>query len=73
MTTAPRQHLADGLQAIDAHRIRQDFPILHQEINGKPLVYLDNAATAQKPQAVIDSIVDYYTRNNANVHRACTP
>jgi cysteine desulfurase/selenocysteine lyase len=69
VTTAPRQHLADGLQAIDAHRIRQDFPILHQEINGKPLVYLDNAATAQKPQAVIDSIVDYYTRNNANVHR----
>ena len=60
---------ADALGAIDVERIRQDFPILHQEINGKPLVYLDNAATTQKPQAVIDAIVNYYVKNNANVHR----
>ncbi len=49
--------------------IRKDFPILHQEINGKPLVYLDNAATTQKPQAVIDALVHYYQYDNANVHR----
>jgi cysteine desulfurase/selenocysteine lyase len=48
---------------------RRDFPILQQQINGKPLVYLDNAATTQKPQCVIDSEVDYYRNNNANVHR----
>ena len=58
-----------GLDAIDPHRIRQDFPILHQQVNGNPLVYLDNAATTQKPQAVIDAISNYYLHNNANVHR----
>ena len=58
-----------GLDVIDPDRIRQDFPILHQEVNGKPLVYLDNAATTQKPQAVIDAISGYYLHNNANVHR----
>lgn len=58
-----------GLDVIDPHRIRQDFPILHQEVNGNPLVYLDNAATTQKPQAVIDAISNYYLHNNANVHR----
>ena len=60
---------AHGLDVIDPNRIRQDFPILHQEVNGKPLVYLDNAATTQKPQAVIDAISNYYLHNNANVHR----
>ena len=60
---------SDGLTALDAHRIRQDFPILHQQVNGKPLVYLDNAATTQKPHAVIDAISNYYLHNNANVHR----
>ncbi len=49
--------------------IRRDFPILHQDVNGQPLVYLDNAATTQKPQQVIDTITDYYTRYNSNVHR----
>ena len=49
--------------------IRKDFPILNREVNGKPLVYLDNAATSQKPQVVIDSIVDYYSNYNANIHR----
>ena len=53
----------------DVERVRKDFPALHQEVHGKPLVYLDNAATSQKPQAVIDALVDYYTRDNANVHR----
>jgi cysteine desulfurase/selenocysteine lyase len=48
---------------------RKDFPILNREINGKPLVYLDNAATSQKPRAVIEAIVDYYSSHNANVHR----
>ena len=53
----------------DVERIRKDFPILHQEVHGKPLVYLDNAATSQKPQAVLDALADYYATNNANVHR----
>lgn len=53
----------------DAERLRQDFPILNQEVNGHPLVYLDNAATTQKPEAVIQAIVDYYRRDNSNVHR----
>jgi cysteine desulfurase/selenocysteine lyase len=54
---------------LDIEKIRTDFPILNQQINGKPLVYLDNAATSQKPQIVIDSIVNYYTTINANIHR----
>ena len=49
--------------------IRRDFPILHQQVNGKPLVYLDNAATAQKPRVVIDTLSRFYERDNANVHR----
>jgi len=49
--------------------IRRDFPILHQQVNGKPLVYLDNAATAQKPRIVIDTLSRFYERDNANVHR----
>ena len=59
----------NGLDVIDPYRIRQDFPILDQQVNGKPLVYLDNAATTQKPLAVIDAISSYYLHNNANVHR----
>ena len=54
---------------IDIQKIRADFPILKEQVNGKPLVYFDNAATSQKPQVVIDSIVDYYTKINANIHR----
>ncbi|TAF54650.1 MAG: aminotransferase class V-fold PLP-dependent enzyme, partial [Oscillatoriales cyanobacterium] len=50
-------------------RIRSDFPILDQTVHGQPLVYLDNAATSQKPQAVLDAIVHYYTHDNSNVHR----
>lgn len=54
---------------INIDRIRQDFPILHREVNGKPLIYFDNAATSQTPQQVIDAIVDYYAHTNANIHR----
>ncbi len=53
----------------DVQKIRKDFPILGREVNGKPLVYLDNAATSQTPQQVIDVIVDYYQNYNANIHR----
>ena len=53
----------------DVESIRRDFPILGREVYGKPLVYLDNAATTQKPQCVIDSISDAYRNVNANVHR----
>jgi cysteine desulfurase/selenocysteine lyase len=57
------------MNAMDIDKIRADFPLLSQELNGNPLVYLDNAATYQKPQVVIDSIVDYYSTMNANIHR----
>ena len=53
----------------DINKVRDDFPILKQWINGHPLVYLDNGATSQKPQSVIDAIVNYYTTTNSNVHR----
>jgi len=55
--------------ALNVAQIRKDFPILRREVNGHPLVYLDNAATSQKPKQVIDTIVDYYSRYNANIHR----
>ena len=54
---------------MDIEQIRADFPILHQQVNGKPLVYLDNGATTQKPQAVIDALANYYSTTNSNVHR----
>jgi cysteine desulfurase/selenocysteine lyase len=54
---------------LDIQKIRKDFPILGREVNGKPLIYFDNAATSQTPQHVIDCIVDYYSRYNANIHR----
>jgi cysteine desulfurase / selenocysteine lyase len=54
---------------MDTTTIRPDFPILNREVRGKPLIYLDNAATSQKPQSVIDALVDYYQHHNANVHR----
>jgi cysteine desulfurase/selenocysteine lyase len=53
----------------DVGRIRADFPILRRKVRGRPLVYLDNAATTQKPQAVVDAVSRYYTEINANVHR----
>jgi cysteine desulfurase/selenocysteine lyase len=54
---------------LDVYAIRQQFPILKREVKGKPLVYFDNAATSQKPQSVIDALVNYYSNYNANIHR----
>ena len=55
--------------AFDIQKIRDNFPILKRQVNGFPLVYLDNAATSQKPKAVIDCLVNYYSQYNANIHR----
>jgi cysteine desulfurase/selenocysteine lyase len=60
---------ATSSTAFDVNAIRGDFPALHQQIHGRPLVYLDNAATTQKPRTVIDAIVGFYRHDNANVHR----
>ena len=57
------------MKKINVNEIRKDFPILSRKVNGKPLVYLDNGATSQKPQVVIDAINNYYTNDNANIHR----
>jgi cysteine desulfurase/selenocysteine lyase len=62
--------LLQNTALLDVDRVREDFPILEEKIHGKPLVYLDNAATTQKPRAVIDALVDYYSHYNSNVHRA---
>ncbi|MCP4882850.1 MAG: aminotransferase class V-fold PLP-dependent enzyme, partial [Flavobacteriales bacterium] len=53
----------------DVDKIRKDFPILNRKVNGKQLVYFDNAATSQKPQVMMDAIVDYYSNYNSNIHR----
>lgn len=62
-------HMPSMASDFDVARIRQDFPVLHQEVNGKPLVYLDNAATTHKPKAVIDAVAEFYGHDNSNVHR----
>lgn len=67
MSFEPQPHLAPLNP--DWTALRDDFPILHQEVNGHPLIYFDNAATSQKPRAVIDALMHYYERDNANVHR----
>jgi cysteine desulfurase/selenocysteine lyase len=64
--TPPHIHAAT---AFDVQKIRRDFPVLHQQVHGKPLVYLDNAATTQKPLAVIEAISKYYRHDNSNIHR----
>jgi cysteine desulfurase/selenocysteine lyase len=61
--------LAAPPRGLDAAALRHDFPILHREVHGRPLVYLDNAATTQKPRCVIDAVAGYYLRDNANIHR----
>ena len=61
--------ILNKLEKFDIQKIRADFPILQREVNGKPLVYLDNGATTQKPKAVIDAITNYYMDMNSNVHR----
>ena len=67
--TALLQSVARVGRGFDVARIRAEFPILHQKVRGKPLAYLDNAATTQKPKAVIDALDHYYRADNANVHR----
>ena len=62
--------LPDDHEIFDVHRIRADFPILRETVNGKPLIWFDNAATTQKPQAVIDRISYFYAHENSNIHRA---
>ncbi|MGB8329327.1 MAG: cysteine desulfurase [Polyangiales bacterium] len=59
-----------GSLSFDVERVREDFPALHQRVHGKPLVYLDSAATSLKPQVVIDAVADVYARDCANIHRA---
>ena len=61
--------LSSEVAPLNVAQIRSDFPILHQEVNGKPLVYLDNAATTQKPAVVVDALRSYYEHDNANIHR----
>lgn len=63
------QNTAEKLNHFNVDTIRADFPILNQEVNGHPLVYLDNAATSQKPQVVIDAVNHYYSHDNSNIHR----
>ncbi|MGB8808257.1 MAG: family 2A encapsulin nanocompartment cargo protein cysteine desulfurase [Acinetobacter calcoaceticus] len=62
--------VASSAQPLDVHAIRRDFPILQERVNGRPLVWLDNAATTQKPQRVIDRIAYFYQHENSNIHRA---
>ena len=59
-----------GARPLDVNAVRKDFPILHQQVHGKPLVWFDNAATTQKPQSVIDAISHFYANDNSNIHRA---
>lgn len=61
--------LLSGTRVLDAHAIKRDFPILSQKVHGKPLIWLDNAATTQKPYAVIDRVSLYYENENSNIHR----
>ncbi len=60
---------ATVIAKLDIEKIRSEFPVLHQQVNGKPLVYFDNAATSQKPKQVIQSLINYYQGYNANIHR----
>jgi len=69
VNTALQADATGAATGLDADRLRADFPILAQEIHGKPLVYLDNGASTQKPNAVIDAVGDFYARDYANIHR----
>jgi cysteine desulfurase / selenocysteine lyase len=69
MVAAGESPLESKTTMFDITQIRKDFPILSRKVNGKPLVYLDNAATSQKPLSVINALSDYYSTNNANIHR----
>src|SRR5215813_7331067 len=65
----PRTTAKTAVNEFDVEKIRRDFPILQQSVHGKPLVYLDNAATTQKPLAVIEALEHYYRHDNSNIHR----
>jgi len=67
--SAPSSASPSAPPPVDWEALRADFPILDRQVNGRPLVYLDNAATSQKPLAVIEAIERYYRSDNANVHR----
>ena len=67
MSTVPRRN--DSGDTFDVEAVRADFPALHQEVKGRPLAYLDNGATSQKPRVVLDALRDYYEQDNSNVHR----
>ena len=69
-TPSPHPVVSPGARPLDIPSIRRDFPALNQTVHGKPLVWFDNAATTQKPQAVINAISNYYARDNSNIHRA---
>src|SRR6476646_9436321 len=62
--------VAEAAAAFDVAKLREDFPILAERVHGKPLVYLDNANTTQKPRQVLDALDHYYRADNANIHRA---
>jgi cysteine desulfurase / selenocysteine lyase len=68
-TVAKTPHHVYAARGFDVDRVRRDFPVLDQKVHGKPLVYLDNAATTQKPLAVMDAIENYYRQDNSNIHR----
>lgn len=68
-TTVAHRHGESALPVFDVENVRTDFPILRERVYGHPLVYLDNAATSQKPASVIQAVTDYYGRDNANIHR----
>ncbi len=70
-----RARATDPVASFDVERVRADFPILHQQVNGRPLVYLDNAASAQKPTAVLDAVRRFDETTYSNIHRGvhCSP
>ncbi|HSS63358.1 MAG TPA: aminotransferase class V-fold PLP-dependent enzyme, partial [Gammaproteobacteria bacterium] len=69
MNRVERHTPAHGRNLFDVNEVRKDFPVLHQTVNGHPLVYLDNGATSQKPRVMIDTVSHYYETFNANIHR----
>ncbi|ODT75406.1 MAG: aminotransferase class V [Nitrosomonadales bacterium SCN 54-20] len=68
--TSAMPQFTEAHPPFDAHAVRRDFPILNERVNGRPLIWLDNAATTQKPQAVIDRLMYFYQHENSNIHRA---
>ena len=69
MSEITAERVSTPATKLDVEAVRSDFPLLHQEVYGKPLVYLDNAATTQKPRQVIETVDDYYRHYNSNIHR----